>query len=364
MLGLALGVLIGALSALLLLHPNTVVPLIHEFASPSAIAAASLCFSFVASTFLGMPDSQSNISMLPSHKLVSGGHGNKALKTVALSSLIAAIAVAAASPLLLPFYEMFYKAMVPYLFPAVLLLTLLLFAKLEKLIPNAIAFAISGIFGALVLNAGLSEPLMPLFTGLFAVPSLLFASKHFPKQRREGAEFLPAYIIVGALLGAVAVVLPAFNSPSLITALASAAISVSTIEFLALSSSVSSATLFASILMHSATGKARQGFLAYETPCPENLIYALASFAACSAVLYLISERAGRFFSALNMEKLRPFILFYLIVVCYALSGLGGVLAMSGAAAIGSFCLKLGAERRFLMGSLLVPTLMLLACLQ
>lgn len=361
MLELVFGILLGIFSALVLLHPNTIVPLVHHFASPSALAAASLCFSFVASTFLGMPDSQSNISMLPSHRMASQGHGSKALKTVALSALLAALMVAAASPFLPAFYELLYKALVPYLFPAVLLLTLLLFAKSENIFPNATVFLLAGAFGFLVLNAGLSEPLMPLFTGLFAVPSLLFARKHCPKQKEEGASFLPSYIAVGALLGSISVALPAFNSPSLVTALATAGIGVSTIEFLSLSSSVSSATLFASILMHSATGKARQGFLAYEDPSEENLIYALASFAACSVALYLVSDKAGRFFSMLNMDRLRPFLLLYLAAACYLLSGFGGLLSMLGAAGIGLLCLMSGAERRFLMGSLLVPTLVLLA---
>ena len=128
-------------------------------------------------------------------------------------------------------------------------------------------------------------------------------------------------------------------------------------EFLALSSSISASVLFSSIIFYSSTGKPRQGFLAYLSMSNVNVVFVLLGFILSIFIVYFLVNRL----SSLNIKfhKLRHLMFIYLLLFSYILNGLNGIFILLISSAIGLLALRIGAERINLMGSLIIPTILL-----
>lgn len=200
------------------------------------LAAASLGHGFAAllpSVFLGAPQEETALTVLPGHRLLAAGRGTEAVLLGARGALWAVIV---AVPLLLPFRLLLgdpveaYETLRPFV-PVLLVLLLALLLATEgkgrraarrRLL--AVGFlALSGVLGWIVLRPGFLESawrpfpmpasslvLFPLFTGLFGLPALLLAWNHrgrLPPQLVGPADPLPDWrqsrgILAGTVAGA------------------------------------------------------------------------------------------------------------------------------------------------------------------
>ena len=121
--GTLIGVLLGALSGLIPgLHANTFAGIVSAAAVPLAfvLGADSICCLLVScmivhtfldavpSTFIGVPDADTVLSVLPAHQLYLAGNGEEAVRLSALGSLwgfVYALPVFAAFFFILPHFQ-------------------------------------------------------------------------------------------------------------------------------------------------------------------------------------------------------------------------------------------------------------------
>jgi len=211
-LGAAVGIGCGAVSGLVPgIHANTMAgvllslqALLLAWFDPVVIASAMFStlvthtfLDNVPGTFLGIPDADTSLAVLPAHALCLEGRGEEAVRISALGS---AVGVALSLPLALAFV-FFLPALQPAIDWGIGLVILAVAGYLIVVSESpgwALAvFSVSGILGLFSLGysflawpaGGESGVLMPLLSGLFGIAVLLKASHGaMPAQHFSGID--------------------------------------------------------------------------------------------------------------------------------------------------------------------------------
>jgi len=154
-----------------------------------AMAITHSFVDFVPSIFLGCPDVETSLSVLPGHELLREGKGYEAIMLTNYGAILAVIIlIILFFPLIfiIPKIYNLIENIIPYLL--IFILIFMIFSEKNK-ISAFIVLLTSGILGLIVLNMNeLNEPLLPLLTGLFGASTLLISLKmktKIPKQEKE-----------------------------------------------------------------------------------------------------------------------------------------------------------------------------------
>src|SRR5271157_747032 len=229
LLGTLIGIILGTVSGIIPgVHSNTLagillslqvslVALVGPVALACAMFAALITHTFVdaiPSTFLGIHDADTSLSVLPAHALCLEGNGEEAVRIAALGSacaIIIAVPVSVLCFLLLPALQPYFDWGIGILIVAVIGYMIVMSES-----PGwALAiFAVSGLLGAFTLRyaflswhtlGGETAVLMPLLTGLFGISVLLVASQGaLPAQHFQGLQVDTKTVARSSVLGTLA----------------------------------------------------------------------------------------------------------------------------------------------------------------
>lgn len=344
----------------------------------AAAAAVNTVISVIPAIFLCVPEQSTILSVLPGQRLVNEGRGLHAVWICGIASAVALLLSLLLLPVSLTALPLLYDAIKPFLLPvlAAICIIFLVQERTPKGIGSAVlVFALSGIFGFLLLNSALlKEPLFAPFIGMFAISNLLLTldNVRIPYQksihRNETAVTtqLLAVIAVGALLGGLADLLPAVGSSAQLATFGSVLTAGSPSMFLALTTSISVSHLVNSFVALHAIGKARIGATAIirETfgfpDLPTLGVYLLTIAVAVGAGIALLFKISIPFIQLMRRTDMRivnALLAAYLLAAVVAVDGFAGVAVLGLATAIGVLPPLLGVRRTHLMGFLFVPTL-------
>ncbi len=142
------------------------------------IVAMSITHSFIdfiPGVFLGSPNEESGLSVLPGHFFLKKGRSFEAV----IYSMYGGLIGIASFILLLPITIFIIPKLYPYLQSAMFLILLavslyMLLSQKNKSIAFFI-FILSGFLGIASLNLSISQPLLPLLSGLFGGSSLVYS---------------------------------------------------------------------------------------------------------------------------------------------------------------------------------------------
>ena len=187
--GLTPGIHINLISLLLL----SISPLLLSYFSIISLAvfiiAMSITHTFldsIPSIFLGAPEAATALGVLPGHRYLLKGNGLMALKLTIIGSFGALILSILLFPLLLPIIKFIYSMIKNYIGWLLLLVVIFMILRDKFKIWALFIFLLSGIFGLLVFNLNLKNPLFPMLSGLFGVSTLLISlsqNQKIPKQK-------------------------------------------------------------------------------------------------------------------------------------------------------------------------------------
>ncbi|MDP7115595.1 MAG: tripartite tricarboxylate transporter permease [Candidatus Woesearchaeota archaeon] len=157
------------------------------------IIAMSVTHSFldsIPSVFLGAPDPDMALAVLPGHRLLLEGRGYEAVKLTVIGSLLSLIMVVLLIPVLIPVVPFVYEFIQPYIgwiLVAVVVYMILKEIGLLKKLWGTFVFMLSGILGIIVFSIpNLKQPLFPMLSGLFGVSTLLMSltsNTEIPEQK-------------------------------------------------------------------------------------------------------------------------------------------------------------------------------------
>jgi len=179
--GITPGIHINLVAVILL----AVSPYLFKYFSPVSVACLIVAMSithtfldFIPSIFLGAPDDETALSVLPGHKLLLRGMAYEAVRLTLIGSLFCLVITIALIPLLLkivPWIYLTIKDYIGWILLAVVLYMIFKSGNPNKIFWSAFVFTLSGILGLITFNLGLKDPLFPLFSGMFGI-SMLFMS--------------------------------------------------------------------------------------------------------------------------------------------------------------------------------------------
>jgi putative membrane protein len=392
LLGTLIGVMLGTLSGIIPgVHANTLAGVLLSlqvallsFFSPLVLAgamfAALITHTFVdsiPSTFLGIPDADTSLAVLPAHALCLEGNGEEAVRIAALGS---ACAMVIAVPLSIICFFLL-PALQPYFdwWIGILLIATMGYMIVTSECPGwALALVcVSGILGIFSLSyaflswhtlAGSSAILMPLLTGLFGISVLLIASQGtMPEQHFRGIRMEDRTIMKYSALGTVAGVavgwLPGLSTASANSVLASLiGYEKNRRTYILATSAANTSNAFIGLAALFALSRMRNGVMVAisELPLPTmSELTVIGVLAACAAygITVVLSRSASRL-NGIDGRLLNHAVIAFIVILCSILTGPFGVVILILATALGLVSHLVNVPRVFCMGAIIVPVIL------
>lgn len=403
------GLILGALSGLTPgLHVNNfaamllaVSPLLisigltpyHVASIILAAAISQTFFDSIPAVFIGAPDSETILTVLPGHGLMLEGRGVEAIR---LSAIGSAGSVVAAMILVFPLswtFSRYNDLLMKYV--GVLLLIIALYmiktesgpiiegqGSLVHMKYKALAAAVfltSGLLGSFAFkNEALflspigvePQPLLPLLSGLFGASFLIISlatnTNVIPEQKETGLKLggssLARSVLLGSLGGSVIAWIPGV-SPSIASMTMRMGAPSTGEEFLITVSGVNTANALFSLVALYAVDKPRSGAAAAIKELVamngEILVDMLVIILAVATASYVSAVGSARFFarliSGLNYRRLCLSVLVMLATMSLAFTGWFGLLIFGISTTIGMISPLSGIRKTHAMGVLMLP---------
>lgn len=371
-----IGVFIVSLSASILIEVEPILLVIFI----TAMAITHTFVDFIPSIFLGCPDTDTELAVLPGHELLKKGQGHQAVVLSAYGSAMAIITLILISfpfVLIISSTYDFIRTIIPYL----LIIISIFLILLEKRKASALlVFLLTGLLGWSVLNLpNLEQPLLPLLTGLFGSSMLVMSIKNkikIPKQEIEKPSLKNPKQFAGAFLGSL------IASPlcSFLPGLGSgqAAIIGNTIsgskkqadkkQFLVLLGATNTLVMGFSLIVLYKLSKTRTGAAVaikeiLPQVLPSHLALIFLAIILSSIIAFFLTIFLSKIFSQkiskINYTKISLTTLFILAVIVFLISGILGLAVLTASTLTGIYCISLKIRRTNMMGCLLIPTIIL-----
>jgi putative membrane protein len=392
---IAIGILLGTLTGLFPgIHINLVgtiliaisikyafsIELIYLMTIIVSMAITHTFVDFIPSIFLGCPDTDTELSILPGHEMLKEGRGHEAIALTLYGGLAATILLVLLSFPSVLIISKIYPLLIKGI-AYILIITSVLLIFLEKNKFSAfIAFSLSGILGLCVFNLDLKEPLLPLLTGLFGSSMIITSIKEkvkIPKQKITFPKIKSSRPLFGSLIASLLCgFLPGLGSGQ-------AAILGTTLtnskgekvyssnnqnkeDFLFLLGATNILVMGFSFISLYAISKTRTGAAAAvkEILGELNIAYfilILIIILISGIVAFFISMFLAKYFSdkitKINYNFLSKIVLIILTSVILLFSGIKGFLVFVVSTIVGIYCITLKIRRTQMMGCLLIPTI-------
>jgi len=326
---------------------------------------------FIPSIFLGCPDTDTELSILPGHEMLKQGKAHEGVMLTACGSLAAVIISAfIAYPstfLIAKAYELL-RDIIPYLLIAV---SVILIIMERDRFRAGVIFALTGILGYITLNSTINQPLLPLLTGLFGASSLIISLKNktvIPTQTITEEKPKMLKPLIGSFIASpICSFLPGLGSGQ-------AAIIGNTISktdkrgFLVLLGATNTFVMAFSFFSLYAISRTRTGAavaikdivgtLDFQTFILISVIV-LISGTFAFFITKSLSEKISSKITKINYSKITITTILILTIVTIFVSGFAGLILLAVSTITGIYAINSKVRRTNMMGCLLIPTIVL-----
>ena len=389
-LAIVAGILAGVFAGLLPgIHPNLIAVLVSSSSVfllnymqsltlaifITSLAISNVFISIIPSIFLGAPDAETALSILPGHKMLLEGRGYEAIAISTIGALAGIILAISSTPLIILLTKFLYNttsSIIGYIL-IIICIWLILKDNHSKLFA-LILFILSGCLGLAALNSIAKEPLFPLLSGLFGTSSLLLSLKSkttIPFQEitypiiKKSKGILT--IILASLAGCIACILPGLGTSQIAALSSSFTRKIKGKYFLLMLGALNSVNIVVSFIALYAINRSRNGAVLaisriIDKIGPKELILFLASTLVVAGISTILTLKISKVFSKIiekiNYEKLCIFTLLFITVLVFLISSWFGILILAVSTALGILPQLKGTNRNHLMGCLLVPIIL------
>ncbi len=326
----------------------------------------------IPSIYLGAPDEENSLSVLPGHKMLMEGKGHEAVFSTLVGSIIAIIIFLIITPLLiyvLPKIENFIEKMMAFF---LIWAAIFLLIKEEERKKSFIIFALSGVLGIASMNLSINQPLLPLLTGLFGTSTLFYSisrnsspPKQIIEKNKINLKEIKKPFIITAIISPICSFLPGMGASQSAIIGTSFLKKISQKEFLILVGSVNTLVLSVSFLILYLTNKKRSGLANTISQLmvlgQKEIFYIILTIILTTVICIFLTIKISKFFAKnitkINYTKLSIIILILLFVIVFLISGFMGLLVLISSTILGLTTNFLGVRKGLLMGCLMIPTI-------
>ncbi|MCX6741767.1 MAG: tripartite tricarboxylate transporter permease [Candidatus Pacearchaeota archaeon] len=383
-----LGIIAGTITGLIPgVHINLVATLLFinsafflGFTNPLILAifiismtTAHTFIDFIPSVFLGAPNEDTVLSILPGHRMLLEGRGYEAVKLTVIGGFLGLVLACVLTPLFIFTAPIFYPLLEKMMAFILISLSLILIFTEKRKFAAFFVFILAGLLGLGTLNFSLlKQALFPLFTGLFATPLLILSfvqNVKIPKQRITKVDISKKEIIkilgVSIFSSSLVSFLPGVGSAQA-AVIASVFKKIKEKSFLVLLGAINTLVVLLSFVALYAIKKPRSGVAVFVGKfLPDITLSNLWTLLIVSLIVgvfaFFISLILAKEFSTIikkvNYKWLCFAILLFLIILTPIISNWWGLLVLLTATALGIFCSLIGIKKIFLMGALLLPVI-------
>jgi len=345
----------------------------------TAMAITHTFIDYIPAIFLGAPDEDSILSILPGHQLLLNGRAYYAIIFTLYGSLIALPIILIFIPLFIYLLPIIYPYILRIMWIILILVSgyLIFTEQKDKRLWAIIIFSLAGFLGIASLNLPLKEPLLPLLTGLFGASNLIISIKQNPKIPLQSIKKLNQIrlrkksIIKASFASIIAAPFTAFLPGLGASQAALIGKQVTDIqdqrEFLFLLGAINTIVMGLSFIALYSIQKTRTGAaVAISKLIPNlslsNLMFIILTIIfsgiLASFITIQIAQFTARNINKIPYSKISIVILIILFLLTFFISGFIGILVFITSASLGLATIQLGIKRMHLMGSLLIPTIL------
>lgn len=374
--GLAPGIHINLVSAIILgsLTYLSSIPPISIAIFIVSMSITHTFIDFIPSIYLGAPDDESFLSILPGHKLLLEGRAHEAFILTLYGSIFAIFATLFISPifiLLLPKLFTIIKTIIPFI---LIFLSLFIILRDKNMILALSIFILAGVLGLLTFHLPVREPLLPLLSGLFGLSNLFFSLKSKTKLPPQKIKPLREIFLTKELLkSATASIifapfcsfLPGIGSGHAAT-LGNEFIKQDNRGFLFMLGAINTIVMGLSYVTVYTINKARTGTAAavqqlLTTITTPNMIIILTSIFITGIISFFLAIYLSAFFSKninkINYTKLTIVVIVLIIIINFIFTNWLGLIILAAGTSIGFFAISSRSRRINLMACLILPSI-------
>ena len=376
--GLTPGIHVNLVATTLFASSSLLLTYLNPLSLGIFIISLSVTHSFldtIPSIYLGAPENENALSILPGQKMLLRGEAHQAVKITILGTYTGLLISIILIPLFLFSAKKIFillKPILPYLL--ISLMVYMIFRDRNRYW-NLTLFLISGALGAIVFSMpNLNEPLFPMLSGLFGVSGLFisyFENTKIPKQNITQMIQLKTRTLFKAILGSsIAVFLIQFF-PGLGPA-QGAVISNQIIRdikdkgYLALVGAMGTMSVVFSLVTFYSLGKAKDGTIVVISKLLEvdllSFLVLICTLIVAGSISVFLTLYFSRIFSKLiikvNYKMLVVSIIIFITIMSLFLCGWKGIVILITATAIGLIAPLKGIGRNHAMGCLILPVIL------
>ncbi len=375
--GLIPGIHINLISALLVSSAAAFsnIPLLYFVLFIISMSITHTFLDSIPSIYLGVPDPDMALSILPAHRMLLEGNGFLALKYTLYGSIAGLIVSVVLSPVLIFGIPLLYALIKDYIGYIILFFVSLIFLKDRKrFLKNLFIFLLAGIFGILALDMNLNQPMFHLFTGLFGISNLILSlnTSKLTKQKFQDIIIKTKHkvsVFIATIVGIVAAFLPGMGSSQ------SAVLGMSLMKkkdtenpsvFLSFIGGINTVNMFVSLITFYTINKARNGSVVAVKEIvgainlPTLLLLIAASLFVGGVAVFLgtnIAKVFSRIVEKINYKMLILSIITSIVILSFVFDSFLGLIIILLGTALGIMTSKLEVAKSYLMGCLLVQVL-------
>jgi len=377
--GLTPGVHINLVSLLIL----NISAILLNFTTPIIISifiiSMAITHTFldtIPAIFLGAPEEETALSILPGHKMLLDGKAYHAIILTLIGSLFSLIFAILFSPLIAVIINGIYPTLSKLMGYILLTASIFLIIKDNKSKFWAfIIFMLSGVLGIATLNLpNLKNPLFPLLSGMFGISALLISLSNkinIPTQeisevkieKKKITKALGSSFIAGGLCS----FLPGLGPAQAAILGSQLNKNIGNDGFLILIGGLNTINMVLSFLALYIIDKARNGAIVTVSKIIENftlenlILFFGVSLVVAGIATFLtiyISRVFSRIITRINYQKTCVSIIFLITILTFILSSPIGILVLIVSTSLGILPPMLGIGRNHLMGCLLLPVIL------
>ena len=375
--GLAPGIHINLVSVLIITLSPFLLTLTTPLNLAVVIVAMSVTHTFldaIPSIYLGAPDSDEVLSVLPGHKMLLQGNAYHAVVLNTIGSLASLVVIVSLVPVMIPLVVKFYPVIASYIGYILIATSLFMILREKQKVLVLIIFLLSGALGLGVFNLGLKDPLFPLLSGLFGISGLLLSIKNkvkipvqrisYPQVRKSaGFQAIAATLFSGTLTS----FLPGFSSAQAAILGSSVTKNIGDEGYLILVGGANTVNMILSVVALYVIDKARNGSIIavsklLGTLTKDNLILILACILVVGGIATILTLKLSKVFSGIiskvNYKLLCVSIISLIILLTFVLTGPMGFLVLVVSTSLGIIPQLKNIGRNHTMGCLLIPVIL------
>ncbi len=379
--GLVPGIHVNLISVLLLSASSFLLNYTVGVVLAVFIISMAITHSFldaIPSIFLGAPDTDTVMAVLPGHKLLLEGLGYDAVRLTVIGSLLCLIVGIILTPLFVIIFPLIYnlvKDIMGFLLFGIVVFIILKEETWKQRGFAVLVFSLSGVLGLVVLNSSMSQPLFAMLSGLFGTSTLfisMFQKVSLPAQidseviTLEKKDYVSS-VLGGILSGSFVTIFPGLG-PAQAASLSNVFFKAKEYSYLVLVGGINTIGFLVSLVTVYTIDKARNGAVIVvmniinSINLQKLILFSLVALVV-GGIAAILTLRIAKMFSNLvdkvNYNILGALVIFFIFILAFYFSGLIGILVLIISTFIGVIPQLTESSRSQAMGCILLPVILM-----